>query len=100
MKIIDSSATSRLYQKYNATAPTTEQLAAPKATQSQKIDKISLSGQASRNEELGRLVQDIASELSTGVSASKLEQLKAAVENDEYYVPTAGLADAILDTRG
>lgn len=105
MKINNSGAAYQLFQKYNAAAPVgneqERQSLAARAMPQQKTDMVSLSGQATpRDAELGRLSQGIASELSTGVSASRIQSLKAAVENGEYYVPTSALADAILNLRG
>lgn len=104
MKIIEPSAAYRTYKKYQApvaahTEAGGQQQSAVKQA-AQKTDQIDFSAKAARSEELGKLTQNIASELATGVSSTRMQELKTAVENGEYYLPTAQLADSMLDVFG
>ncbi|MFV0498305.1 MAG: flagellar biosynthesis anti-sigma factor FlgM [Candidatus Fimivivens sp.] len=62
-----------------------------------KTDRISISSEAARQAELGSTVQQIATEVETSVSSTRLQQLSAQIEAGEYRVSTDKLAASILD---
>lgn len=59
-------------------------------------DKITISGEAAAKAELGRLASTVAAEVEGAVSAERLGELRAAVQDGSYYVSSEDLADAML----
>lgn len=92
---IESAAAYRYIKTYAATVNTAPTAETPVKAETKK-DQIQISGAAAGRGEIGRLTQSIAAELSTGASAARLQDLRQQVANNEYYVPTAALADSIL----
>lgn len=64
----------------------------------QKTDKVSLSGDASFRSVLVRMGRNMAEEVHSAASQERIQELKDEVENKTYYVSSARLADAILDS--
>ncbi|MEF9852350.1 MAG: flagellar biosynthesis anti-sigma factor FlgM [Hydrogenoanaerobacterium sp.] len=96
MKISPAAA----YQYYNSykTAAGTE--APQKAQASAKTDTVSISGKATQSGAVARMTQEISSQLDKPASRAKIEALKAAVEKNEYNVPSEAIADSILGALG
>ena len=97
---IDRNRAIQFYE--SAKAPTitkTEQTTASK-TEGNNTDRVSISSEAARQVELGSTVQNIASEIETNVSSTRLQKLAQQIEAGEYRVPTEQLAASILNILG
>lgn len=100
---IEGAAAFRVYKSYTAAVGSSANTDLPSGIKTEnagKTDKVSFSEQAAKNGELSRLTQSIAAELSMGTPSGRLRELKEAVADGGYQVPTEDLADAILSTWG
>ena len=82
-----------------AVAAKAEQVTAGKI-EGGNTDRVSISSAAARQVELGSTVQNIASEVETGVSSTKLQKLAQQIEAGEYHVSSEQLAASILNILG
>lgn len=89
------------YQKYaqavkNGDSVVAKGKADEKAAAAQNTDKVTLSEAAAARAETSRIASALSAEVDSTVSAERLAQLSAQVNDGSYYVPTGALADAIL----
>ncbi|MEG0541945.1 MAG: flagellar biosynthesis anti-sigma factor FlgM [Angelakisella sp.] len=61
------------------------------------LDRVSISSEAAQRSEFDRMVHSAAAEVEAGTPASRLGELKQAVQSGQYHVPTEKLAEAILN---
>lgn len=93
---IESAAAYRYIKTYAATVNTAANAESPVKAEQANTDQLQISGRAVQRGEIGRLTQTIATDLSTGVSQARLQELRSQVAANEYFVPTSSLADSIL----
>jgi len=62
----------------------------------QKTDTLTISSGGAKQFELNKVVQDIAAEVNENADPKRLADLKAAIDANQYSIPTSTLADAIL----
>lgn len=61
----------------------------------QNVDKLDLSGAGPRGD-VEKTAWSLARQVSRPASAQRLQQLRTAVQDGTYYVPSGQVADAIL----
>ena len=64
-----------------------------------RADKVTLSEEATAHAELARFVSSLGNEVENSASPQRVEELREAVQNGSYHVPTADIADAILNRK-
>jgi len=67
------------------------------AAKGQNVDQIKISQDASLKAELDQLARAVATDLQRPPSEERIAELRKAVQNNTYYVPTAALVDAIMN---
>lgn len=89
------------YQYYKAyqAASGGEAVAAKRETAA-KTDTVLISGKGAQSGALARLSQDITAQLETSTPKARIQALQAAVEKNEYRIPTEQLVDSIFGALG
>lgn len=92
---IENNRAIQFYQRTKA-ATTVKKEDSLSSLNSGKTDQISISAEAVRKYELDSATQNVALDVESEVSVSRLQQLSAQIEAGQYRIPTESLVDAIL----
>lgn len=94
---------SAAYQAYNkigersfAASRRLDSQAEEAARKAENTDSFRISPEAARQREVEQLTSSIMSEIREPASARRLDDLRTAVQNKTYSVPTKDLVDAVM----
>ena len=63
---------------------------------SSNTDKIDISGEGAYKAEIDMYTKNIVAEIEAPAKPERLAELRTAVQNGTYYVPTSSLVDSIM----
>lgn len=96
---INPAAAFRAYNKINGYSQSSRhaELSMEDAVQNfENTDQVEISPEGARKMEVEQLTRAVASELREPASPERLNDLREAIQNKSYHIPTGDLVDAIM----